>query len=331
MKQLGLAFQPPMEEIRKKASALASSLKPADFDIDRWRGMLESEFKIRRLGVSQTGDAGFIASDSSLAVQNLRYHALWGLHCVSLYGLYNGRSNPDPLVGNGLIHYNRLMYESRVDFGSFNPYWMLEQQANHLRIAMEYSALARDCESMKDSGHAVDYLLVDGSLKTNSESLSDKTNLPTVSAAVDAQEKLLKAGRVVSMAEDSHASDIARKFGLNMSNLMLFHLTLSEGEYIVDGGRFNVCYVKLPGKRLSYTSDICMPTTVRWEFPYPDFELDLNKLASIWLREDDLLHSQLYPLRIADYLTRRISAAGLLKEALEEANPEPEFRYLRQV
>jgi hypothetical protein len=331
MKQLGLAFLPHMGELMRKASVLASSLKPADFDRERWRGVVDSEFGIRRFACVDADTAGLIAADSSMALQNLRYHALWGMHCVSLYGLFNGIRNPDLLVGNGYVNYTDLMYESRVDLGSFRPYWMLEQQMNHLRIAAEYSALACDRDALVDSGRKVDYLLVDGSLKTNSENLSVKADLPTVRAAVDAQERLLKLHTVVSMAEDSHASDISSRFGLNMSNLMFFHLLLDDFEYVVDDGRFSVCYIKLPGKRLSYSLDECRPTTVRWEFPYRGFEPDLSRLASIWLKEDDLLHPQVYPLRIADYLTRRINAGGLLKEAAGESNAESEFRDLRRV
>lgn len=331
MKKLGSHFPAPVEEIKSKISDMVSSLEVKDFDRASWRRQLEQDFEIRQLDAIGARKTGFIGVDSSITAQNLRYHALWSMHCVSLYGLFDGKDNEDPLVGHGFINYSNLMYDSSIDLGSFNPYWMIEQQMNYIRIAKEYSTLFGGYEKLVESGVEVDFALVDGSLKTNSENLSVKTSLNTVDKALDAQEKLLGLKRVVSMAEDSHSSDISRKFGLNMSNLMLFNIVLDEGEYVVDAGKFNVCYIKLPGKKLAYLGGKSTPTTVRWEFSYPGFEDDLSLIASIWLREIDLLHPQVYPLRIADYLTRRVKTAGLLSEVAREINSDLEFREMREV
>jgi len=330
MKKLDSYFQPPEGEIKSKISNIISKLEVKDFDRDFWRRQIEKDFHISRIKPADTRNTGFLAADSSINTKNLRYHALWSLHCISLYGLYNGGENEDPLVGHGSIPYANLMYDSSVDFGSFNPYWMLEQQMNHIRIAREYGSLVDSYNELAGSNTKVDYILVDGSLRTNSENLSLKADLKTIDAALEAQEKLLDLKKVVSMVEDSHSSEISRKMGLNMSNLMLFNLILEEGEYMVDPGRFNTCYIKLPGKNLSYSDAKSRPTTVRWEFSYADFEEDLNLLAAVWLRENDLLHPQTYPLRIADFLTRQIKTSGLLEEAVGETNPDLEFREMRE-
>jgi hypothetical protein len=330
MKDLDAYFRVPEGEIRKKVSEMVSSLEVRDFDVDFWRKRIGDDFKIQKITLNDAGETGFVGADSSITTQNLRYHALWSMHCISLYGLYNGMENEDPLVGQGSIPYSNLMYDSSVELGSFTPYWMLEQQMNCIRIAKEYSSLVENCKSLAAAGRKVDFALVDGSLKTNMENISIKASLKAVDEAVSAQEKLLGLKKVVSMVEDSHASDISRKFGLNMSNLMMFHLLLKEGEYVVDADGFNVCYIKLPGKKLTYMDAESKPLTARWEFSYPHFEEDLNSLASIWLKEDDLLHPQIYPLRIADYLTRQIKTSGLLNEVVSEINPDLEFRDMRE-
>jgi hypothetical protein len=330
MKNLDVQFQPPFEEIKSRISDMVSCLDVRDFDREFWRRKVSQEYPIRNIHIGTPGRTGFICADSSVSLQNIRYHAMWSIHCISLYGLFNGRDNEDPLVGYGSIPYEGLLYESSVDVGLFNQYWMVDQQMNYLRIAREYASIVRDYSSSIGLGLPVDVALVDGSLSTNLENLSFKADFPSRQAALDAQEQLLALPKVVSMAEDSHASDIARRLGLEMSNLMLFNLVLEEGEYVVAEGRFNVCYVNLPGKNLSYLGGRSSPLTVRWEFSHPSFGEDLDKLVSIWLKEDDLLHSQLYPLRIADYLTRKIRINGLLDEVIADAHPELEFRDLRE-
>ncbi|MFH1126277.1 MAG: hypothetical protein V1703_04060 [Candidatus Altiarchaeota archaeon] len=330
MKKLDSNFQPPLDEIRAKVSQMVSSLELGDFDRNFWRNAVERDFKVMRLKDVKLGETGFLGSDSSIAAKNVRYNALWGMHAVLLYGLFNGLENKDQLVGHGSVNYSSLMYDSHVDLGSFNPYWMIEHQMNCIRIEREYSSIVDGRQSLVDSGFRVDFPLVDGSLKTNSDNLSMRASLPAAEAALKAQERLLGLGRVVSMVEDSHASDISRRFGLNMSNLMFFNLVLRDGEYVVEEGRFNVCYLKLPGKRLDYLDGLSMPLTVRWEFSYPGFHDDLSLLASMWLKEDDVLHPQLYPLRIADYLTRRVNTAGVIDEIVGELKPELEFRDLRE-
>ena len=294
------------------------------------RSLVEQNFKIKKVKQIAPKETGFLAADSSTATRDLRFHALWSIHCVSTYGLFNGRENEDPLVGNGYTPYTSLMYDSSVDVGSFDLYHMLEQQLNHIRIGKEYEELAVQSEKMAESGFNLDFILVDGSLKTNSENLSAKQGFDGLGNALQAQDRLLKKGRVVSMVEDSHASDIARRLRLKMSNLMLFDIALDECEYVVDEGVFNVCYIKQPSKRISYLDGNNWPLTVRWEFSYRNFDEDLERLCSIWANENDLLHPQVYPLRTADYLTRRLKASGLLDEAIAEANPEVEFRNMRE-
>jgi len=330
MRKLDVQFQPSFDEIRDRISDLVSRLEVRDFDRELWRRKVMQDYAIRRVNILAPGKTGFICADSSFNLQNIRYHALWSIHCISIYGLFNGMNNEDQLVGYGSVPYAGLLYDSSVDVGIFNPYRLIDQQVNYLRIAREYASIVRNYAVVRDSGLQVDVALVDGSLSTNLEHLSLKADFSSRQAALDAQEQLLGLPKVVSMAEDSHASDVAHRMGLEMSNLMLFNLVLEEGEYVVDAGRFNVCYLKLPGKNLAYLGGRSSPVTVRWEFSYPRFEEDLDAMASIWLQEDDLLHSQLYPLRIADYLTRKIKTSGLLDEAISDVRPELEFRSLRE-
>jgi len=132
--------------------------------------------------------------------------------------------------------------------------------------------------------------------------------------------------------EDSASISIARALKTKLTDLAVFDLALKENEFIVqevDG--VNVCYIKLPAKNLSYTpSRKSEPLVVKWEFAYPNFIPDLENLAAIWAREDDLLHPQLYPVRIADYLTRRVKAAGILDTFVKDNDMEPRHRDMRE-
>ncbi|MDD5111774.1 MAG: hypothetical protein PHG85_04470 [Candidatus Altiarchaeota archaeon] len=330
MKSLGMEYRPPADDIERRVADLVSQLEVGDFDRDAFRGIVNKDFGIKPVSPGTPPSISLLAADSSTASHNLRYSALWSIHCVCLYALFNGHGNEDPLVGHGAIPYGSVLYDSSADVGSFDPYWMLEQQMGCIRIAREYNDLAENAGRLAREGVPVDIALVDGSLSTNSENISFKPDLKASRSAIAAEERLLSLGRVVSMAEDSHASDIARRMGLNMSNLMLFHLVLDANEYVVERGRFNVCYVKLPGKKVRYLGDVCPPVTTRWEFSYPGFERDLSALAGIWMAEDDIIHPQVYPLRIADYLTRRLKAGGIIDKVVREMQPDLAFREMRE-
>ncbi len=49
----------------------------------------------------------------------------------------------------------------------------------------------------------------------------------------------------------------------------------------------------------------------------------------MWALEDDILHPQIYPMRITDYLTRKINAGGILEKAASENNMLLQYRELR--
>ncbi|MFH1403567.1 MAG: DNA double-strand break repair nuclease NurA [Candidatus Altiarchaeota archaeon] len=318
------------ESVLKSKSALIEGLDShRNLDRGEIRRKVEgSGGDFKRISIND--DAGVIrmlACDSSMIKRELRYHALWGLHTVVVYAEYDGGENSDPLVGEGTLPYRELKYESYVDFGVFIPYSDIEERANALRVAREYSALLE----VKD-GLDADILLVDGSLYTNTANLQLRDNGSENSDAVDASRRLLSEKRVVGMVEDSHATDLSRSLGFNCTNTLLFDIALDPMEYVVDKRQgINVCYLKLPGKRMeSLPSGESAPMTVRWEFNYDNFQEDLESLVSVWINDRDHIHPQVYPIRIADYLTRRIKVSGLVDRVVEENNLELRYRDSRE-
>ena len=275
----------------------------------------------------------FLAADSSFAVKELRYHALWAAHAAALHALYDGSMHHDALVGHGALPYTGLLYSSYVVAGEFIPYSDLDVRGNSIRVEFEFDSLMKALGELDSEGLKPDFILVDGSLYTNLRNLEGRESVYEEHARASASfRRVLASGRVVGMVEDSHATDLSRELGFNFTNMLLFDLSLKPGEYVVDlRDGISICYVKLPPKRLPYlAAGESRPLTVRWEFNYPGFEGDLDLLAGVWLREDDLLHPQLYPVRIADYLTRGIRVSGLLDRVAAERNLELRHRELRE-
>jgi len=271
-----------------------------------------------------------LSGDSSIVVKELRFQCLWGIHCVCLYATFDGLEHTEPLSCQGSIGYRDILFDSLLDAGFYLPYQDVDLRAKLTRIFFETYFLLKSLNRVEEGGGKVDHIVVDGSLlalKRNTESLKYPE-----SAKASQVFKTLTSRRVVGLVEDSTASDISQQLGLGMTNLNLFDLILAPSEYTVcEKNGVYACYIKLPEKTLSHTpSRVSAPLTVRWEFNYPDFIDDLEVLAGVWLREDDLLHPQIYPVRVADYLTRRIKVGGVLDDLAEKHNLPQKFRELRQ-
>ncbi|MCX6694693.1 MAG: DNA double-strand break repair nuclease NurA [Candidatus Altiarchaeota archaeon] len=307
-----------------------------DLEKDSLRSLLSShgcEVKEVKTKPEISGELGIICGDSSNAVRELRYHALWGVHSTCVYGVFDGREYPDTLSGHGKIIYRDLLYSSDIKFGSIVPYSEVDSRANSMRVQSELSFLTKCVEEVSVEGKSVDYVLLDGSILTNLQNLRKKgEDFPETQKALKALKDLMKRENLVGMAEDSHATDLSRELGFDYTNMLLFDVALDPMEYVVDerDGVY-VCYVKLPAKKLTHTpSGVGAPMTVRWEFNKKGFEDDLNKLAFLWTLEDDLLHPQLYPLRLADYFTRQVKIGGILDAIVQERKLDLKYRELRE-
>ncbi len=281
----------------------------------------------------QTKPLRILTADCSNAVRELRYTVLWAAHAVAVYAEFDGEKHPDELVGHSSIPYGNLMQSNYVGMGEIIPYEDVDLRANCARVKFEFSSLNKASAELASEGVSQDLTIVDGSLYTNYKNLSENPGqYPEYSGAASEFKKLMGSGKVVGLVEDSHATDISRRLGFNFTNLLLFEIALDPCEYVSqsrDG--VNICYLKLPGKKLPHDPlPVSPPLTVRWEFNYPDFEDDLRNLVGIWLLEDDLLHPQLYPVRIADYLTRRIRVSGIIEKVIDEQGLELKYRELRQ-
>jgi hypothetical protein len=277
-------------------------------------------------------EASFLAADCSSAAKETRYNALWGAHAAAVYGVWDGVGHGDMVVGNGSIPYRQLSYSSRVELGELVPYSDVDVRSGAARAAVEFSMMLSASAELADAGQAPDFFLVDGSLRTNRDSLADDAGYPELSRAREAFEGVLALGKVVGMVEDSHATDISRSLGMGFTNMLLMELALRPGEYVAqEAGGIAVCHVKLPGKPLPYLpSGNSGPLTARWEFGHAGYEDDIALLAGIWLSEDDLLHPQLYPVRMADHLTRRVRVGGLLDEAASRLGLLKRHREMRE-
>lgn len=319
MKRLTPKFQPEIDA-EKKLSRFVTDIKARRYDKNVLRDKVVNQgIKVRRIKPEEPDSARILCCDSSIVSKSLRFLNIWGIHTVTLCAKFDSGQHDDPLIGQGKIRYQNMMYDSDIFVKDSASSEELEKSINSFRIFKEYDNLLKGYETL---GKEVDFLIVDGSIYTNSRNLDDN---------LDVQKKLLK--RCVSMVEDSHSVDLTKGLELKMSNLNLFDLILEPLEYIVDEKEdVNVCYIKLPPKDLDFLpSRVSEPITVRWEFSYAGFEKDLDNLVGIWMCDKDALHSQIYPVRIADYLTRRIKVSGLLDEVIREGNLSPQFRDMRVV
>ncbi|MFC2153895.1 DNA double-strand break repair nuclease NurA [Candidatus Altiarchaeota archaeon] len=335
MKPLGPDFEAPYGLWEKKTSELSESIGSIESDkADGFRQLfLDAGFGLKRFNIVEPHASSFLAVDSSLAVRQLRYNILWTLHTVALYSSFDGKEHEDPLLGQEDIPYGGLMYDSAIDAGILQNSWNLDSKVNAIRSLHECKSLKENQEGLGEKRKTPDFLLFDGSLQSTLRFLGDEsTNHDYCSEAKNLLSDLIKNGKMIGLVEDSHATDITSRFDLNISNLWFAHLVLRSQEYFcIPSGGVNVCYIKLPSKKVGFLpSRRSNPVTVRWEFGFPDFDKDLNLLASLWMQESDLVHSQLFPVRIADYLTRRISASGLLDQFVAENDLELSYRDMRE-
>lgn len=333
MKKLTSDFVFDSSLLNKKILELGKEFDERNIDSSNLRDRVLSNFQINRLipKISKT-DMKFLSVDSSTVKKELRHCVIWGIHYVTLYARFDGNFHKDPILGGNDIIYTDLMYDSSIDIENIRPYGGIELRSNLMRISSEYNSVLNSYKDLKSNGVNPDYILIDGSLYTTLKALKRTERYPEHNSALEVNEKLLKTGKVIGMVEDSHSTDIARKLKMDMTNLMLFEIALEPNEYVVETKEnINICYIKLPVKKLSYLpSRRSNPIVVRWEFPYPDFEDDLRNIIALWCMEDDLLHPQLYPLRITDYLTRKIKIGGIIDEVIRNNGLDLKYREMRE-
>lgn len=309
---------------------MSSQLAETDLDASILREKLTSSgLSIQNTLLNAPGSSrSFLCADSSYAKLDVRYHFLYCVHTVAVNAVFALPPEKDVLVGQGTVAYDKLSYESVLDAGLIKPYSDVDARLNLLRVSAEMASLASLRENIGD----VDYLIVDGSLSTIKKELSSTQEHPEHENALKAF-KALTDLNAVSMVEDSHATDITGALGLTITNLHLFDVALKPGEYVCkeDDG-IHVVYVKLPAKKVCYApGEQTLPFTVRWEFSYKDFEDDLSYLVGAWMCEDDLVHPQIYPMRIADYLTRKVKANGVLVQFAQKHGLEDKYRNRRSI
>ncbi|VVB54429.1 Uncharacterised protein [uncultured archaeon] len=326
MKPLTFAFQADAEYLKRRIDALAPQIKGPSLDRERTRELL-SDAGLNVHALSLPPDVSFplglLAADAAFAVQAFRHSVVWASSSVAVSARADGGLHVDALVGRGNTPYFDVEYAHRFDAGVLCPPNQVESRTPLIRIAGEYRLLAEE-------GGKGDLRLVDGSIAGNRKAIKNAVGKEAEEAS-DAQKKLFKSGKIAAMCEDSHASDIAQKIGYETSNITVFSAALNPLEYVVveEEGVF-VVYLILPQKRLSYTVErVSAPLAVRWEFSYGDYEKDLSALARLWTLEDDIIHPQIYPLRVADYLTRRIKVGSIIKETAREHNLDLQYRDVR--
>ncbi len=319
--------------LEDKFKNIAGELTKKEFDRELLRKrFIAEDVRVQKLKPETPKNISFLSVDSAIVKKELRYHAIWGSHPVVLYSEFDGSRHPDPLA-QGEIGYVNLMYNSFPDIGVFLPYRHIDSRMNSLRIMGEYASLMDSYRCM-DSG-SVDYFLVDGSLQTNLARLKNEAKIsgfPEHKAALRLHKELMGMGKVIGLVEDSHSSDLARRMGFEVPNIVLLDMVLDDCEYVSekkDG--VNICHLKLPSKPLNYIhSRKSNPLVVRWEFSYDDFRQDLAVIAGLWLMEDDILHTQIYPMRLTDYLTRRLKIGGVLDALIAENDVDPLYRNMRE-
>jgi hypothetical protein len=276
--------------------------------------------------------ASFLACDCASATAETRYNALWAGHAVAVYAEFDGARHHDALVGHSTIPYGGLRYGSYLSAREFIPYSDVDVRSNLARVAHESTSTLEAHRELAAEGRRPEFTLIDGSIHTNLSSLEERLDYPEYSQARDSFKAVLGLGKAVGIVEDSHATDLARELGYDFTNMLLMDVALEPGEYVTDQrGGVSICYVRLPAKPMPHLPDgRTRPMTVRWEFDYGGYEDDLNLLSALWLAEDDHIHPQHYPLRIADHLTRKIKVAGILDEIRAKHGLEQKYRELRQ-
>jgi len=274
-----------------------------------------------------------LTCDASNSVKELRYYCLWGVHSIALSAEYDGKLHPDPLLGGEPILYKNMGYDSKLKLGVLTPYKNIENRMQLKRMGLEYAHLLTSLKIMEREGMKPDFLLIDGSLVTSLNYLYSQQSSPEYEEVRSITRELISMSNVIALVEDSYESKLALELGFPSTTLQLMDHILKEKEFVsfeAEGG-VRVCYLKLPSKPLSYLpSQKSPPLTVRWEFTNSDFLPILEQIAGLWLQECDLLHPQLYPVRIADYLTRKVSVNTLLEEAVNRYGLKRKYREMRE-
>lgn len=319
MKPIGGHVKLDQERLQERVSRLTLEGEESLTRKQVRRLLSEKGLKIKKVRPENPGLTSFTACDASILKREYRYNAVWAAHTVTVRAAYDGKDHPDNLAGRKTIRYRDIKYESRVDLDVFQPYASLDERLDSIRENLESKSLIQN----KGEG---DVVLFDGSLAACLEKTRARKGHAEHETALKNLEKL--AGqKLVSMVEDTHTSTISRMLGFNTTDLLLFQIALEPGEYVSMKDVLTVCYIKLPGKKTEYTEQTDA-LTVKWEFTDKAIDL-MPKLAWIWLEEDDLIHPQLYPLRIADYLTRKIKVSGIIEEVAARKNLQPKNRELR--
>ena len=281
----------------------------------------DAGYGIKKIRARQPAKMSFLACDASILKRELLYNSIWAGHVITVYGGYDGEEHPDHLSGRGSVNYGGLRYGSRIRYGAFKPYSGLEDRLDSLRTAMEIQALMEGVDA--------DVLLFDGSIYSSLEKSGKRSGYPEHAEARKMLETLLDEC-CVAQVEDTHASRISRRLGYATTDLLLAEIALEANEYIMYGDELRVVHLKLPGKKTFFLDKPSTPQVVRWEFTEKSLKL-LPDLAGIWLGEDDLIHPQLYPIRVADHLTRKIRVSGILDKIVRQRNLKPRHRSRRSV
>lgn len=329
MKSLSPQFKFDENSFNEKFAKVAASIKAPNISSQDILDRLDDKgWKVERLNPTAAGGKNLLCADSSFGCKHFRFTSLWAGHCVTVFTRYDGKTHKDPLTGSELTGYADIGYESFSDFGNITACSDADVASSLKRIKLEYESLVKSKKNLETSGEDVDLLLVDGSLSTVKKFLDSYLD----DDAFDAQKNLL-TGNVASMVEDSRTVDISLTLGFDYTNTLIFDIALKPLEYVVDFTEdISTCYVKLPSKPVDFTPEgVGPPITVRWEFNYPNFKKDLEYLASMWYLESDIVHPQIYPLRLADYLTRKVKISSLLESLGREHNLKPQFRSLREL
>ncbi len=336
MKPVGPDFSVSPTLWAQAASSIAGQLQE-QVDVDREglrHRLIERGYAIQSLDIpGHPKVTRVLAVDSSLAVKRYRFQTLWGVHGVAGYAVFDGKDHEDRLVGGEPIPYDDVRADSRVALGILHDAWDLSAQTGTLRTAEECRLIVEGLSALESEGRAVDAVLFDGSIATTLRSLAEDSQQGEAAARARRDlDAVLADKAVVGMVEDSHATDVSSSLGLSMSNLMLAELALSPLEYFSVMTRgVQVYYGKLPEKKVPFSpSGVSRPVTIRWEIAGAGDAAWLSRLAGMWAAERDLVHSQLYPVRLTDYLTRRIDVGAIVDEVAAGCDLEPSFRDSRE-
>jgi len=328
MKKLSPEYEIDEISLNQKLTVLGEKTTEAEPDSQEIRDkLLEAGFIVNKLEPSKPKQARFLAADSSLAKKELRFDCFWGVHAVCVYGLFDGSSHADSLVGRGSVPYKNLQYDSVTDFGQLRPYSNVDARLDAIRLATEARLLNETSGKLEQEGLKLDTILFDGSLSTLE--IDEKT---MEAKAATTEITKLKSNNVVGVVEDSHDTDVSKEIGLEYTNALIFDLCLKPLEYVtVDKDDFEVCYIKLPAKKMHYLFEgESVDFIARWEFKKESASKQLPALVGVWLSEDDIQHPQIYPIRLADYLTRKISVSKILSDFSRQNNMASKFRGMRK-